>query len=925
MNKAFFVALLSLLSITATAQKFTIRGTVQDSITSEKLLSATVFLESASDSTLIAYSITDNAGIFRLIGNTATDKVNFYTSYQGYKAYKSSFKLSDNRDLDLGAIKLIADVAQLDGILVEARKAPIVIKKDTIEFNAKSFNTAADATLEDVMKELPGVEIDAEGKITVNGKEVTRLLVNGKEFFGSDPQIALKNLPKEIIDKIQVTDSKTDEQKVTGEDGDATKAEINITIDEDKNKGFFSRFTAGGGTDERFQLSGIANYFNEDFRVSVLASSNNINSPGFSFDEVYDAMGRSANTIWRNSNGSFGINGLDFGSGGGGITTSQSAGFNIANDWGKKVSVNGNYFYGDNSTITRTDSRSTTFLPDRTFTTASTASSNSAGDSHRFSSRLDIRPDTLTSFRISPLINYRNTMSSSANNSASRDAAGALINQVETANNAQSSNREVTLNTYSNRRFKAKGSSVGLVLNYSNNLDESDNDFTSLQQTFTGTPQTDAQDQAIRQEDKSTSITLSPSLRLPLAENWFIKTSYNFNARNQTNNRSVFDRDSGNPQGIFNSTLSTQFDLKTIENTPSVGFSFNNDKFRFNLDGGVNFQSLENEDLLRAVQFDKNFTLPNFNSSISYEFSETTSIYVNYSNSANVPSIQQLAPVENRTNPQNIITGNPDLDVTQQHEIYFSFNSYDWEQGNGFYAGSGMSFVQNQVGTVTLTGADLTRRTTYVNLNDGYNGWFYSSYSRSFKKDKRTIRTELGIDGNFSQNYGFTNGVEFQSNTLSISPNLDLSYAITDLINLKTGYTLGLNSTQYDIDSIDDQEFTNHTASLDLTTFWPENVTFGIRGEYNVFGNITDDFDNDSFVLIGSLGYKFAGDKASVKLTAYDLLNQVIDTRRVVTSDFVSDRSSLVLRQYFMASFTYKFTKFVKEKEKDEDAIFFLD
>lgn len=925
MHKLLFTLVFLLCFLPLAAQKFIIKGTVQDSLTAEKLLSATVFLESAKDSTLIAYSITDTNGSFRLVGNTSTVFVNFYTSYQGYKAYTKTLKLESATDLDLGTIQLAPDIAQLNGVLIEARKAPIVVKKDTIEFNAKSFNTTADATLEDVMKELPGVEIDANGKITVNGKEVSRLLVNGKEFFGTDPQIALKNLPKEILDKIQVTDAKTDEQKITGEDGDASKVDINVTIDEDKNKGFFSRITAGGGTDDRFQLSGIANYFKDDLRVSVLASANNINSPGFTFDEVYDAMGRGASSIYRNSNGAFGIDGLNFGSSDNGITTSQSAGFNLANDWGKKAALTGNYFYGRSDNISRSDTRSTTFLPDRIFTTASTTNGTSIGDSHRFSSVLKITPDTLTTLRIAPSFEYRNSLSSRENTNANRDATGSLINSVSTTNNATDKNQQFSIDTYINRGFKKKGSFAGLSLGFSDSTNESDNDFNSLQQIFGTVPQTETQDQFINQEDKTRSITVNPSVRLPIAENWFVKTSYNLAIKNQTNNRSVFDRDPGAAQGIFNAALSTAFDLQTTENSPTVGISFNNKKLRLNLDGGVNFQSLENEDVLRAVQFDKRFTLPNLSSNLSYEFSEMTSIYLNYSNSARIPSIQQLAPVENRTNPQNIITGNPDLDITQQHDVYISFNSYNWETGNGLYAGTGMNFVQNQVGTVTITDADLIRRTTYTNLDDGYNGWFYSNYSRTFKKDKRTMSAEIGLDGNLSQNFGFTNGLAFQSNSLNLSPNLGFNYAITDLIKLRTNYTLSLNSTRYNVTSIEDQEFTNHNALIDLTTFWPKNVTIGLRGEYQVFGNITDEFDNDSFVVIGSLGYKFAGDKASLKLTAYDLLNQVIDTQRVVTSDFVSDTNSLVLQQYFMASFTYKFTKFATEKKDDGGAIFFGD
>ncbi len=222
---------------------------------------------------------------------------------------------------------------ELEGVVVTANRAPITIKKDTLEFNAASFSTKANATVEDLLKELPGVEVDAQGNITVNGKPVNKILVNGKPFFGDDPTIATRNLTKEIVEKIQVTDTKTDSQAFTGEKGDENNKTINIQIDEEKNKGIFGRVAAGGGTDKRFEYAGLINYFDNDLRVSALAGGNNINSPGFSFGEIEKMFG-SARYVSMNSNGSFNYNGRAFG-GGDGITNSRTAGANFADDFGK--------------------------------------------------------------------------------------------------------------------------------------------------------------------------------------------------------------------------------------------------------------------------------------------------------------------------------------------------------------------------------------------------------------------------------------------------------------------------------------------------------------------------------------------------------------------------------------------------------------
>jgi hypothetical protein len=205
--------------------------------------------------------------------------------------------------------------------------------------------------------------------------------VNGKSFFGDDPKIATKNLPKSIIDKIQVVDTKTKAQEFTGEDGDQENKTINITIDEDKNKGFFSRLTLGGGTDERYAMSGFANYFKDETRVSVIAGTNNINSPGFSFDEVFDMMGN-VSSINRSSDGSFGINGINFG-GNSGITTSQNIGISYADEYSDIQELESGYFYGGNKTVNETSTRRENILPDRTFISITNNNSINQNDSHR--------------------------------------------------------------------------------------------------------------------------------------------------------------------------------------------------------------------------------------------------------------------------------------------------------------------------------------------------------------------------------------------------------------------------------------------------------------------------------------------------------------------------------------------------------------
>lgn len=285
-------------------------------------------------------------------------------------------------------------------------------------------------------------------------------------------------------------------------------------------------------------------------------------------------------------------------------------------------------------------------------------------------------------------------------------------------------------------------------------------------------------------------------------------------------------------------------------------------------------------------------------------------MYLNYDINSVVPSVRQLQPVDDRTNPQNIIAGNPDLDAQIRHQVYLNLNNYNWEKESGFFSGLGFTYSDNAVASISVTNADLLRLTSFVNVDGVYDGYFYLGWGKGFTKDKRTFSFDLGFNGNFARRKSFSNAVAFTSNSLNMSPDVGISYKIQDLFDVEVGYNISFNNTNYSIASIPDQEFVNQTASIDLTAYWPKNVTIGFRGEYNVFGNVTSEFDNDAFVLISSLGYTFAKEKAVLKLKAYDLLNQVINTRRSISQDVVSDRTNLVLQQYFMLSFTYKFSKF---------------
>ncbi|AZQ43578.1 outer membrane beta-barrel protein [Nonlabens ponticola] len=919
-----FLCVAVLCSFISYAQQFDIYGTVTDSLTKQPLASATVFLETIQDSTLITYSITNADGQFSLKGNTDNQRLNFFINYQGFKDVSRIINLNgDSREIDLGNIQLVADLQSLDDVVVTARVAPIKVMSDTLEFNAKSFNTKADATLEDVLKELPGVEIDSEGKITVNGKPVNKLLVDGKEFFGDDPQVALKNLPKEIIDKIQVSNSKSEEDKITGDSGDASSSEINITLEEGKNKGFFSRLTAGAGTDDRYSTSGIANYFKDDFRLTVLGSANNINSPGFTYDEIYDALGSQVYTATRSSNGSFGINGINFGSGSDGITESSTGGFNVSNDFGENVETSGNYLYGRTNNFNETSSIRTTFLPDRTFTTISNSDSNNDSDTHNYSANARIKPDTLTTISINTNGSYGSSDNNRNSSSINQDQNGEVINSVITTSNADRFNVTNNSSLYAGRGSinKKHFYSLNLDLDY-NDLEETDLFFSS-RTSGNDASDVDIQDQRIEIDNLSTNIRATPRYRYKFSEAWSTTVDYRIGYEREENERQVFDQESGS--SISNNSLSSDFRINSLTQRPTINLSYRKDDRRISAGIGYFFTNLDSEELVNDIEFDRDFNAVYTDITYYEKLGEFASIWLNVDNNLQIPGIRQLQPVEDRTNPLNIVTGNPNLEASLITNFNLNVNNFNWQERQGWFAGINFSTTQDAVRAITVTDDDLIRRTTYTNVDGNFNGYAYFDYRKSWKKDERTWKAGAGISTSFNRNRSFTNGVLFTSDRTSFRPDFQLSYELDDFIDVEVDYSIGFNNTRYDLSSIEDIEFINHQAGIDFKLYYPKDWTLAIRGEYNLFGNVDPSFDNDSFVVIGSLGYTFAKEKAIISLKAYDLFNQVINTRRVASDDFVLDSSNLALQQYFLLSFTYKLSKFGGKGKREQGGVIFLD
>ncbi|WP_028376501.1 outer membrane beta-barrel protein [Leeuwenhoekiella sp. MAR_2009_132] len=929
MNNRYLLSLvISLISICTFAQDFKITGNLKDGEQKTPLEAATVVLETIKDSTVITYTISDRNGGFELKGRTQLEKANLFVTFVGYESYEREIDISKSSNLDLGTVFLDFQVESLGDVIVKSRTPPVIIKKDTLEFNAASFKTKPDATLEDLLKELPGAEVDESGQIRINGKPVNQILVNGKPFFGDDPTIATRNLTKEIINKIQVVDTKTESEEFAGEEGDADNKTINITIDEDKNKGIFGRVAAGAGTDDRFEYAGLVNYFDNDLRVSVLGGGNNINSPGFSFGEIEKMFG-GANYIAFNDNGSFNINGRSFG-GGQGVTNSRTAGANLANDFGEKIETSADYFYSAADSFEETNRSRENILPQNRFFSESFSSSNTSTDNHSANMRFQAKIDSTLMIEILPKLRYVEGRNNNFGRSSTRNADGEQVNVSEYNNRGVRTNREFETRLTTTKKYGNGGGFIRANANVSSNDNERDDFLNSQTDVFGNDPQEIDRNQFTDGNDLVKKFNSSVSWRLPIiAKKLFVETKYEYNAERRTNTQLVYGFDATDQ--LYNEIIlpqSTDFKSENTYQRPELGFNYNGEKLNAGLSAGYVMRKLtgedrltdENGDRVRDIDFENDFDAVEANANFRYRFNKKMSLWTSYRLNNDAPDVRQLSPYVDVSDPLNTIQGNPNLDPTNRHSFNLGLNNYDWASRTGYYSYFSVNVTNNQVVNQTQVDDNFVRNTTFTNVDGTYNAYASLSYNKDFKLDSlRTLKVELSTYGNLNRFVNFFNADQYASLTKSYTPALGLRFTWKDLFEIRPEYRVSFTETSFNRDFFEGRNFTQHNMRIRTTTYFPKWLTWenDIRYVYNP--NVGADFQRDAIFWNTSLAYSFMKDKSLITFKVYDLLDQNTNSRRNATESYVEDVQSTVLQQYFMLSYSYKFNTLGKKGEVREN------
>jgi len=895
----YFVLFISLLiGSTALAQNttsFEITGVLKLKSDNSFVEAATVYVERVKDSSLVTYTISDQNGKFKLEGKTSDSSLRFYASYVGASTYTKVIPIGDGI-INLNTISLDDESSLLNEVVVIS-KSPIRVKKDTLEFNVSSFKTKKDANVEDLLKRLPGVEIDLSGNITINGVDVDKLLINGKPFFGDDPTVTTRNITKDMIEKVQILDTKTKSEAFTGEVSESENKTINLTIRKDKNKGVFGRASAGGGTDDRWELAGMLNAFDNDQRISILAGANNTNSPGFSFGDLDKMFGGSGR-------------GGDFG-GSSGIVTSQSAGINYTDDFGKIVEMQADYLFSKSSSFDNSSTERENILPDDRYFTDRNASNDRDSDSHRVNMEFEIKLDSTL------LINYEPTFSSSSSSrrlsddEESRDGDQVITNQSESSSMVLNEGNRFGNELSITKRLGRKGSFLSLDLDQSLNKTTSDDYLNSQTEIYGDTPESITRNQYTNGEEESNSFSTRLRYRLPIkGETLNMDFTYNFRNDTQEDIKSTYDFNDGTQNfDLFNEDLSTNFENRNIRSIPGVRFNYRTKKVYANFGMSYIFRTLENIDGLRPeLNLKRSFQAAESFARIRFTFSAKSNLQIRYSLNNDSPSLNQLNPYVNVSNPLNTVTGNPNLNPTTSHSIRANFSNFNFQKKTGLYLHLRSNFDKNRVVSKTEIDENFVRSTTYTNVDGAYNISAGGGYNKDFRLDSvKTLKLELGLWSSINESVNFNNGEKYNANNTTLSPSLGLTFSWNDIMEIRPNYRISFTKNKFDLPQFNNRNFANHKVSIITSTFFPKRLEWRNDVNFSYNPQIADGFQKSTWLWNAGISYSIMKDNGLIGIKAYDLLNQNNNAQRIATDNYIQDSQSTVLQRYFMLTFSWKF------------------
>lgn len=902
---AFSAVILGCASIVAA----NVRGTVTDE-NGDPLIEATVRLLSARDSAFVKGTTTDVNGKFSLRDIKAGSYI-VQTSYIGYDNATVNTKVAD-KNVTV-PVKMKESSIMLKEAVVTGVKTEIVAKEDTLEYNAGSYKTQPNAVMEDLLKKLPGVEVDSDGKIKAGGKEVTKILVDGKEFFSDDPKVASKNLPANMIDKLQVVDRKSDLARLTGVDDGEEETVINLTVKKGMKNGWFGVVNGGYGTDDRYAADFNVNRFWNDNQITFLGNFNNINQLGFT-----DSNG----SRFRRFGGNNGIN------------TSQSFGVNFNVGKGdESFRVGGDLLYSHTDQDTRTSQERQYLFTDSTSYLSSRSGSRDKGHNIRGDFRVKWKMDTLTTLEFRPRfsLNYNKSVSADSSRTFAGDLARSLVTRSINTGSSDGNSYEFGGELWFNHNFKSHpGRSFSIAVDYSmSNVKEKDFSYSYnrfyLLKNILGNDSLDVYDQFTDNHTWSNRVGGRLTWTEPIGDvknGRFIEISYRMSYRWNNADKMVYDHPVTFPDGaydpvvdylqnVFNDELSNRFRNDFFTQRMQVGFRQVRRDYTLNVGMAFVPSMSKSKDLINSARDIATRWVFNVSPYLRfrYKFNKTRNMNVDYRGNASEPSMTQLQPVADMSNPLRIVVGNPELKPSFNHNVRVRFSDFNVDAQRSIMAMANVGITQNSIVSNTQfnreTGGQLT---TYENVNGNWNANLFSMIS--FPLRNKNWQFNGNLFARYSQAIGFNNGERNRSGSFNIGPSVSLAFRPENWEFELRPY-FNLQETHNSLQTAANRSVQTYGGMFNAGWYAPFGLVINTDLSFTGTNGYSAGYDQNQWMWNASIAYQFLkGKEATVAIKGYDLLQQRKSIMRNVTANYIDDTSYNSLTRYFMITFSYRFNTF---------------
>jgi hypothetical protein len=895
-------------------QSITISGTLYAS-ESEVLPGASVMLIGAQDSILKTYAISKKEGDFNLLG-VKPGEYFIKASFFGFKPYEQSVTVTEGAsDMDLG--KIIMQPKTLNTVTVEGQYIPIEIKGDTVEYDTRAFEVDQHDVVEDLLKQLPGVEVEEDGSIKVQGKDVENVLVDGEKFFGDDPKVTTKNLPADAVKKVQVFDKTSEMSEFTGIDDGSESPTINLKLKDSHKKGVFGNISAAGGTqlptnnDIRYEGKGNVFSFKKAWQFSVIGMSNNINQTGFTWSDYSNFMGGAKN-LMRGGGDVGGLN-LSNGSPDDGFLTTHATGINMRYKPSQKTTLSTSLFFNS------FDKNYNKFLERETYFTDSTLFTDEVADqqSNSLNGRADIffeqRFDSTHVLNITFKGDLGQTIYQNDNWTDNSTQDNILVSSFTTGLEQTDFNYSVDAGANYRKKFDKSGRYTGGDLSYS----RTNTDLTTYLDYMTslitnGVSFDVVTSQEQFQLEKTENLGASWTWSEPITKNQLMQFDLGMNRNGQDRNRTIFDDTSGSQ--VLNTILSGDGDYFNTHYNGEMRHMFFGTKVKTTLNAKYKYLTLAGNDLF-ATPREFHYFLPG--ATIEWDPNKKTNTRLRYNTSITSPTLNQLQPLQDNTNPSQLILGNIDLQPEYKHTASLRLHHFNQFNFTFFMVRLSGNYVQNNIVYSQSINPFYITELTPENIGDEKSANLFFTYGSSI----HPLKTKFRISGSSSISNGVANmnGMQDTYTNYSLSPSIRLENIGKKVLDLRTGasYTWSLNT--FKMNDNFNNTFQNINYYVNVSINVKDRLIINPKMNHYFYPQFTT--NNELLLIDFTLAYNFLESRElQVYLTGKDLLNQNTGINQYYLQNFYEQEITQTLGRYVMLGVKYSFKRVggkVNKKEKE--------